>query len=198
MPDVNFWNGRYLDKNTGWDLGQVSPPVVHLVESGSLVPYSSILIPGAGRGWEALYFARLGFDVTCVDFAPEAVAEGRTLAKEHGVRVTYVEEDLFRLSPEIHGRFDYLFEQTCFCAIDPDRRKDYVKMAARMVRPGGELVGLFYVHGREGGPPWTTTSEEVRALFRAHFDFIEFAITPHSVESRKGEEILARLRRRGF
>ncbi|MGC8501046.1 MAG: methyltransferase domain-containing protein [Leptospirales bacterium] len=198
MPDANFWNGRYLDKNTGWDLGQVSPPVVHLVESGSLAPYSSILIPGAGRGWEALYFARLGFDVTCVDFAPEAVVEGRALAKEHGVRVTYLEEDLFRLSPETHGRFDYLFEQTCFCAIDPDRREDYVKMASRMVRPGGELLGLFYVHGREGGPPWTTTSEEVRELFRANFDFIEFAITPHSVESRKGEEILARLRRRGF
>jgi len=198
MPDANFWNGRYLDKNTGWDLGQVSPPVVHLVESGSLAPYSSILIPGAGRGWEALYFARLGFDVTCVDFAPEAVVEGKALAKEHGVRVTYLEEDLFRLSPETHGRFDYLFEQTCFCAIDPDRREDYVKMAARMVRPGGELLGLFYVHGREGGPPWTTTSEEVRELFRANFDFIEFAITPHSVESRKGEEILARLRRRGF
>ena len=22
MPDMNFWNGRYLEKNTGWDLGQ--------------------------------------------------------------------------------------------------------------------------------------------------------------------------------
>ena len=198
MPDVNFWNGRYLEKNTGWDLGKVAPPFVHLVESRALVPYSSILIPGAGRGWEALYLAELGFAVTCVDFAPEAVAEGRALAERHGVRVSYVEEDLFRLSPEHYGRFDYLLEQTCFCAIDPDRRREYREMAARMVRPGGELVGLFYVHGREGGPPWTTTSEEVRDLFSPHFDFIEFAVTPHSVESRKGEEILARLRRRGF
>ena len=198
MPDVNFWNGRYLEKNTGWDLGTVAPPFVHLVESRALVPYSSILIPGAGRGWEALYLAELGFAVTCVDFAPEAVAEGRALAERHGVRVSYVEEDLFRLSPEHYGRFDYLLEQTCFCAIDPDRRREYREMTARMVRPGGELVGLFYVHGREGGPPWTTTSEEVRDLFSPHFDFIEFAVTPHSVESRKGEEILARLRRRGF
>ena len=198
MPDVNFWNGRYLEKNTGWDLGKVAPPFVHLVESRALVPYSSILIPGAGRGWEALYLAELGFEVTCVDFAPEAVAEGRALAERHGVRVSYVEEDLFRLSPEHYGRFDYLLEQTCFCAIDPDRRREYREMTARMVRPGGELVGLFYVHGREGGPPWTTTSEEVRDLFSPHFDFIEFAVTPHSVESRKGEEILARLRRRGF
>ncbi len=197
MPDMNFWNGRYLEKNTGWDLGQVSPPFVHLVESRAFVPYSSILIPGAGRGWEALYLAGLGFEVTCVDFAPEAVAEGRSLAQKHGVLINYVEEDLFRLSPERYGRFDYLLEQTCFCAIDPDRRREYGEMAARMIRPGGELVGLFYVHGREGGPPWTTTSEEVRDLFREHFDFLEFAVTPYSAEARKGEEIVARLRRRG-
>jgi SAM-dependent methyltransferase len=197
MPEKEFWNQRYIDKNTGWDLGQVAPPFVHLVEARKLAPYSSILIPGAGRSWEAAYLSRHGFDVTCVDFAPEAIAEARELAKNEGARVRFLEEDLFDLTPEkTGGVFDYILEQTCFCAIDPDRRPDYVKMAVRMIRPGGEMVGLFYVHGREGGPPWTTTAEEVRALFRDHFDFLEFAITDLSVESRKGEEILARLRRR--
>jgi SAM-dependent methyltransferase len=131
-----------------------------------------------------------------VDFAPEAIAAARELALKEGAKVTFLLEDLFRLDPEKHGVFDILLEQTCFCAIDPDRRQDYVRMAVRMIRPGGELVGLFYVHGREGGPPWTTTAEEVRSLFCEDFDFLEFAITEHSVESRKGEEILARLRRR--
>lgn len=196
MPEMDFWNSRYLEKNTGWDLGRVAPPFVHLVESGKIAPYSSVLIPGAGRGWEAIYLARLGYHVTCVDFAPEAIAAARELALKEGAKVTFLLEDLFRLDPEKHGVFDILLEQTCFCAIDPDRRQDYVRMAVRMIRPGGELVGLFYVHGREGGPPWTTTAEEVRALFREDFDFLEFAITEHSVESRKGEEILARLRRR--
>lgn len=196
MPEKEFWNQRYLDNSTGWDLGQVSPPFVHLVELRKLVPYSNILIPGAGRGWEAIYLARQGFEVTCVDFAPEAIREAETLSLKEGVKVHYVEEDLFRLTPDRTGVFDYLLEQTCFCAIDPERRADYVKMAVRMIRPGGELVGLFYVHGKEGGPPWTTTAEEVRTLFRERFDFLEFAITDLSVESRKGEEILARLRRR--
>ncbi len=196
MPEMDFWNSRYLEKNTGWDLGRVSPPFVHLVESGKIAPYSTVLIPGAGRGWEAIHLARLGYHVTCVDFAPEAIASARELALKEGATVTFLLEDLFRLDPEKHGVFDYLLEQTCFCAIDPDRRPDYVRMAVRMIRPGGELVGLFYVHGREGGPPWTTTAAEVRELFRGDFDFVEFAIAEHSVESRKGEEILARLRRR--
>ncbi len=196
MPEMDFWNSRYLEKNTGWDLGRVSPPFVHLVESGKIAPYSTVLIPGAGRGWEAIYLGRMGFGVTCVDFAPEAIAAARLQSEKEGVKVTFIQEDLFLLDPEKHGVFDYLLEQTCFCAIDPDRRADYVRMAVRMIRPGGELVGLFYVHGREGGPPWTTTAEEVRGLFKRDFDFLEFAITEHSVESRRGEEILARLRRR--
>ncbi len=196
MPDAHFWNSRYIENNIGWDLGRVSPPFVHLVESGKIAPYSTILIPGAGRGWEAIYLARMGFDVTCVDFAPEAIAGARLLSEKEGVKVTFLQEDLFHLDPERHGVFDYLLEQTCFCAIDPVRRPEYVRMAVRMIRPGGELVGLFYVHGKEGGPPWTTTAQEVRDLFRSRFDFVEFAITDQSVDSRKGEEILARLRRR--
>ena len=196
MPEKNFWNQRYIEKNTGWDLGQVAPAFVHLAETRKLAPYSRILIPGAGRGWEAIYLAKHGYDVTCVDFAPEAIAQARELSVSEGVKIHYIEEDLFHLSPEKWGLYDYLLEQTCFCAIAPERRPDYVEMAVRMIRPGGELVGLFYVHGREGGPPFTTTAEEVRDLFREHFDFLEFAITQLSVESRKGEEILARLRRR--
>ncbi len=196
MPEKDFWNQRYLDNNIGWDLGKVSPPFVHLVESGMLAPHSTILIPGAGRGWEAIYLARLGFQVTVVDFAPEAISSVRREAEREGVKVNLVEEDLFLLDPERHGLFDYLLEQTCFCAIDPPRRPEYVQMAARMIHPGGELVGLFYIHGREGGPPWTTTAEEVRILFRQEFDFVEFALSSQSVESRKGEEILARLRRK--
>ena len=195
MSQKDFWNQRYLDRNTGWDLGRVAPPFVHLVESGVLVPGATVLIPGAGRGWEGLYLSRAGFRVTCVDFSPEAIAQARALSDKENVAVAYLEADLFSLFPEKHGTFDYLLEQTCFCAIDPDRRSDYVAMASRMIRPGGELVGLFYIHGREGGPPWTTTAEEVRRLFGAAFDFLAFEVTPLSVESRKGEEILARLRR---
>jgi hypothetical protein len=196
MPEKDFWNHRYLEKNTGWDLGQVAPAFIHFVESGKLASYSSILVPGAGRGWEAIYLARQGFDVTCVDFAPEAIVQAKELSLREGAKVRYLEADIFDLTADKAGVFDYLLEQTCFCAIDPERRADYVKMAVRMIRPGGELVGLFYVHGREGGPPWTTTPEEVRNLFKENFDFLEFAITGLSVESRKGEEILARLRRR--
>ncbi len=193
MPDKDFWNSRYVEKKTGWDLGEVSPPLVHMVESGWLPPGSSVLIPGAGRCYEGIYLASLGCRVTAVDFAPEAAREARENALRAGVTLTVLETDLFLMDPAVTGTFDILFEQTCFCAIDPDRREHYKEMAKRMLRPGGELLGLFYAHGEEGGPPWTTTEEEVRSIFGKDFLFKECGITPHSVESRKGKEILVKL-----
>ena len=196
MPDRSFWNQRYLDRNTGWDLGQVAPPFVRLVESGTLSVGGKVLIPGAGRSHEGVYLAKCGFDVTCIDFAPEAVREAMESASREGVSMTVFEEDFFNLDPLVYGKFDYLLEHTCFCAIDPSMRTAYVEKAYQMIRPGGMLIGLFYAHGREGGPPWTTTEMEVRTLFAHRFETIELAISDCSIDSRKGEELIGRLLRK--
>lgn len=196
MPDKTFWNQRYLDKNTGWDLGHPAPPFVRLVEKGEFGPPGRVLIPGAGRSHEGVYLASRGYDVTCVDFAPQAVSEAKEAARQAGVKITVLEEDFFRLDTRRTGTFDYLVEHTCFCAIDPSLREAYVEKAYELLSPGGILIGLFYAHGREGGPPWTTTEEEVRTLFKKRFDLLSLGVTDWSVESRKGEELLGRLRRK--
>ena len=196
MPDKTFWNQRYLDKNTGWDLGHPAPPFLRLVEKGEFGPPGRVLIPGAGRSHEGVYLASQGYNVTCVDFAPQAVSEAKEAARQAGVKITVLEEDFFRLDPRRTGMFDYLVEHTCFCAIDPSLRKAYVEKAYELLSPGGLLIGLFYAHGREGGPPWTTTEEEVRTLFKKRFDLLSLGVTDWSVESRKGEELLGCLRRK--
>ncbi|MHB1605615.1 MAG: methyltransferase domain-containing protein [Leptospirales bacterium] len=196
MPDRSFWNQRYLDRNTGWDLGQVAPPFIRLVESGAIPAGGKVLIPGAGRCHDGIYLAQKGLKVTCVDFAVEAVREAREAASRAGVALTVIEEDFFNLDPLVLGQFDVLIEHTCFCAIDPFMREAYVEKAYQMIRPGGMLIGLFYAHGREGGPPWTTSEEEVRILFGKRFDLLDLAISDCSIDSRKGEELLGRLVRK--
>ena len=47
-----FWNKRYLDKETGWDIGYVSTPIkeyFNQVKNKEL----KILIPGGGNSHEA-------------------------------------------------------------------------------------------------------------------------------------------------
>ena len=52
--DNSFWNLRYQNKQTGWDLGQVSEPIKKWFENQENKKIN-VLIPGAGKGYEVKY-----------------------------------------------------------------------------------------------------------------------------------------------
>ena len=65
MKELNpdYWTQRYQENQTGWDLGQVSPPLqayFDQLENKNL----RILIPGCGRGYEGIYLLEKGFQHT--------------------------------------------------------------------------------------------------------------------------------------
>ena len=61
------------------------------------------------------------------------------------------------------GSLSGIVEHTCFCAIDPARRADYIDTVGSLLAPGGWLLGLFWCHGNPGGPPWGSDPEAVAA-----------------------------------
>ncbi|MFQ5509442.1 MAG: methyltransferase domain-containing protein [Leptospirillia bacterium] len=192
--DSDWWNARYREGDTGWDLGQPSPPFVALHRQGVIRP-CRVAVPGAGTGWEAVWLAEQGYEVTAIDFAPAALARIRERAAGQGVSLNLVQEDVLAPPEALWGRFDLVLEQTCFCAIHPARRSEYVAGISRLLVPGGRLVGLFYACAGDGGPPFSVTPEAVRELFKQNFTIESLAITPDSHERRQGEEWLGMLRR---
>jgi methyl halide transferase len=75
-----------------------------------------------------------------------------------------------------------------------DRRSDYVRSMASVLRPGGRLVGLLWNHGRPGGPPYDVRREDVEALFPPLFTIESIEAVPDSIAGRT-PEMLATLRR---
>ena len=49
-----YWDKRYVDKTTVWDLGLVSPPIKLWIDRQSNKSLK-ILVPGAGKGHEVIY-----------------------------------------------------------------------------------------------------------------------------------------------
>ena len=70
VSDYKFWDQCYKDNNIGWDLGRVTP--VFKKWSDNLKKKSKILVPGAGNGYDPLYFSSSGHDVTAVDFSKKS------------------------------------------------------------------------------------------------------------------------------
>ena len=84
--------------------------------------------------------------------------------------------------------FDGVWEYTCFCAIEPRRRPEYVRTMAEIVKPGGWLLACFFPMRRRGaGPPFPVAEREVRRLFAPAFR-IERSYAPRSVRARQGQE----------
>jgi len=191
------WENRYLQGTTGWDLGQPAPALSQWVESqGPPENAASAIVLGAGRGYDALLFARHGFQVTAVDFAPSAIAALTQAAKAEQLSLTGLEQDIFTLLPQWQGQFDYVVEHTCFCALDPSLRPAYVHLVANLLAPQGELLAVFFTHDRPGVPPFGLSIPELTELFIPYFEVLSLDSVAVSVPARRGEEHFARLRRR--
>jgi len=199
--DVNtpaFWQSTYDAGNSQWDLGTPAPVFVDLLAGPDAPPRGRLVVPGCGRGYDALRFARAGFDVLGIDFADTAVAAATAAAQRLKLSARFLQADLFDLPASLDSSFDLALEYTCFCAIDPSRRADYVRTIARLLKGGGELIALFYpLRDTAGGPPFSVNRDEIRALFAPHFEETAWLDQPPlSLHRRRDFEALARLRRR--
>src|SRR4051794_38519244 len=89
-----YWDAQYQRGVTGWDIGGPAPAFVDLLAAPDAPPPGRLIVPGCGRGHDALLFARAGFDVLGVDFAPLAVAEAGAAATQAGVPARFALADL--------------------------------------------------------------------------------------------------------
>ncbi len=182
-----FWETRYQEGTTRWDLGQPAPALLHWLQTQS-PQGETVLVLGCGRGHDARVLAQAGYQVTAVDYAPSAIAEAQALTAGTGLAIQWLQRDIFALLPDYAGRFDYVVEHTCFCALAPSQRDSYVALVADLLRPGGTLVGIFFTHDRPGGPPYGTTPGELRQRFGPHFRLTTLIPAPASPPQRQGEE----------
>jgi thiopurine S-methyltransferase len=179
--DRAFWQSRYDEQNTGWDIGTVSTPLkayIDQLEDRSL----RILIPGCGYGHEAVYLAEQGFThITVIDLVDDALKPVR----EKAPSVHCITGDFFEHS----GQYDRILEQTLLCAIDPAMRAAYIRKVASLLVPGGKYAGVLFNREFAGGPPFGGSAEEYASYLRPHFR--EFSLDPcyNSIAPRKDSEV---------
>jgi SAM-dependent methyltransferase len=188
VSTVEFWEGLYAAGGDGWELGGPAPPLVDFVRT-TPPPRGRVAVVGCGRGHDARFLAAHGYDVTAFDFSPAALTAARALARRDHVRVAFEQRDIFSLPLDHAHAFDGVWEYTCYCAIDPRRRREYVDVMRAIIRPGGWLLGCFFpLRAPTPGPPFKVSPAELRRGLRPAFR-IERAFVPlRSVRPRQGRE----------
>lgn len=184
-----FWNNQYVANTTGWDLGEVSPPLKAYIDQLTR-KNMRILIPGCGNTHEADYLLQQGFtDITVIDIAPTLVAQlTNKFASNPNIKI--ILGDFF----EHVGEYDLILEQTFFCAINPPLRKDYVAKMKELLSTGGKLVGvLFDREFEQQGPPFGGCKCQYEPMFEKNFDFKTFELCNNSFVKRQGTELFINL-----
>lgn len=198
VNQADFWQQHYEKNSISWDMGQVSPPLKAYIDQLPVTAKDqAILVAGAGNAYEVGYLHEQGFsNVTLVDFAPAPIAD---FAKRYPsfAAEQLVCADFFDLSSAQY-QFDWVLEQTFFCAIDPARRDDYVKKMSQLLKPNGKLVGLLF--DKDFGkphPPFGGDAAEYRRRFAADFAIEIMEPCYNSHPARQGSELFIKLKNQG-
>ena len=87
--------------------------------------------------------------------------------------------------------FDFIFEYVTYCAINPERRKEFAQKISSLLKTGGRLISiLFPVDRREGGPPFSVDIKEFYKNFSEYLRLEYSSRQINSVKPRKGKEVL--------
>lgn len=185
---AEYWNQRYNEGKTGWDIGSPSQPLkayFDQLEDRTI----SILIPGAGNAHEANYLNELGFKhVHVLDFAPTVIEQFKKNSPqfpEHHIHC----QDFFKHE----GQYDVIIEQTFFCALNPALREAYVDHMLSLLKPGGKLVGLLFNKDMPDGPPFGGSVKEYMELFAPKFSEVQMEGSYNSIQPRSGSEVFIKM-----
>jgi SAM-dependent methyltransferase len=189
------WEEIYRQGDVFWDKGEPSPPLKQYLERHAV--RGRALVPGCGPGHEVALAVQHGLDATGLDIAPTGVARAR--ARYPKLAERFVVGDLFHPPPEMRGAFDVVLEHTCLSGLHPTLRVDYRRGIDLTLRPGGLLIGVWYIDPDLGpggqGPPFPLSEPDLTALFASGYEIVEDYVPEVSFANRVGRERLRVLRR---
>ena len=191
------WEAQYLKGETPWDKGTPSPGLVDFLAQEPV--RGQVLVPGCGVGHDVRALAATADGVVGLDIAPSAIEGAARFPVVKNER--YELANLFDLPPHLRGSFDWVWEHTCFCAIDPPMRAAYVEAVAGALKPGGKLLAIFYLDpghdSPDEGPPFGVSLAELDSFFSPRFALEREWRPAHAYPGREGREWMRILRKSG-
>ncbi|HWX21293.1 MAG TPA: methyltransferase domain-containing protein [Candidatus Binatia bacterium] len=182
-----YWESRYLAADMPWEKSAPSPGLVDFLDAHPKLSRATVCVPGCGTGHDVLAWAGAGFKVSGCDIAPSAIRLSTERLRDAGLSADVHAVDFLHAEPP--SLFDWLFEHTLFCAIQPHERDDYLNALLRWLKPDGQYLAVNYLIPDQDGPPFGTTRQELWERFSPHFELVEEWV-PRSYPNRTGLELM--------
>lgn len=181
--EEDFWHDRWENNLTGFHLNEVNPYLKENWASLNLKPGARVFVPLCGKSLDLIWLADQGFDVVGIELSPLAVDaffdENNLTAKSTQVaglecrqseNITLFCGDFFALTTEILGQIDAVYDRASLVALPTAMRQDYAAKLTEITQSAPKLlVTLEYDQSKMGGPPFSVSEDEVRALYQDNY-----------------------------
>jgi hypothetical protein len=164
---TDFWNDRYSSDEYVYG---TEPNQFFKEQIQKINPSGRLLLPGEGEGRNAVFAAKLGWNVDAFDQSSVAKMKAETLAKLNNVKINYSNVDLGKFVPQ--KKF-YDCAAIIFVHLPPEIRSGFHSKIIESLRPNGKIIlELFSKNqfGKNSGGPQNldmlSTIEEIKNDFK--------------------------------
>lgn len=178
-----FWNERYANEEYAYGI----EPNQFFKEALEKRTPGKILFPAEGEGRNAVFAAKMGWEVTAFDPSTEGKRKAESLAFENGVEIKYNLSNYEEVEFPSES-FDCIV--LIFAHIHPLKRKEYHKKMVSFLKPGGTLIlegfSKKQINKNTGGPrniDMLYSREELESDFN---HFTEIAVSETDIHLDEG------------
>lgn len=192
----DYWTQRYQEKRTGWDIGYPSTPIKEYIDQ--LQDKSiSILIPGAGNGYEAEYLWQQGFQNIFVMDISEFPLKQFQKRNSNFPENQLLLENFFQHKKQ----YDLILEQTFFCSFVPTdaNRNAYAEQMSNLLKPEGKLIGVWFdipLADDLNKRPFGGSKKLYLGYLEPYLETITFERCHNSIPPRMGSELFGIFRKK--
>ena len=163
---MTIWDNRF---NTEQFIYGTEPNVFFAEHLKTLKTPGKLLLPGEGEGRNAVFAARLGWEVDAFDSSSVARKKALDFAAKENVTIKYDLLDINDFTPA-QGKYDLIV--LIFIHLPEEVRIPFFKKLVTSLKTGGSLMVVAFakeqIHYSSGGPPDVnklTSCEELKQDF---------------------------------
>jgi len=130
---------------------------------------------GCGTGVNSVFMAQHGFQVTAIDFIPEALDFARRRVKESRVNVEFVQSDVTKF--ESKENFDLILDCGCLHGFDDRKRMKYKEKILGLMSDRLQYVLVHFGEKKKsdfGLGPKPKTKDEIENFFMPELKLVDF------------------------
>lgn len=182
--EPNFWHNKWHKNEIGFHLAQANPLLVKYFSALQLKQGARVFLPLCGKTLDIAWLLAQGFRVVGAELSQIAIddlfkqlnltpniTQTGDLTLYQADNLDVFVGDIFKLTPEMLGVVDAIYDRAALVALPEEMRKDYTAHLMILTNKAPQLLICFeYDQTIHAGPPFSISAAEVKQHYQAHYN----------------------------